>query len=372
METRDRRSGTFPDSVVGFHLGPLRVQLELDEILSAIIPASWPFPKGHHPSCPDAEDGRVEGDAGDGRRLRAPVSSSQSPITAIPTTSIPDPTDRIRLSASSAPFPVGKSPDVFVFGAEDSELLSSACRLRRQRRGHLVEISGTSLATPHALVRAIRFATQPSLLHHRLLLLHASSVVLDDGAHVFVARSGTGKSTLAQRLVRAGARLLGDEVALVGNGGAEVHPGQLLHGTPGDGAPLAAIHLLGQSQKSRNRETRSRGPQHRASRNRSLKSRESQRRPSTLENPSSESPTSGIPVHETSTTPAASTPVRPARAVAELLEAAMVYEDGPGVAESVLAVVESLVTAVPVFRTTVPNDDSALDLFSAILSGRTQ
>lgn len=272
------RTATTP-APLRLDIGPLRVRVDLDATLTAHVPAAW-------------HDARVR--------------------------TSDEPTERIRLTAGPVLPPAAlASPEVFTSGASRSLLRSSACRLERRRDvrgGRDVTITGTCIATPHALTRALRFATQPSLLDRRRLLLHASSVVLDDGAHVFVAASGTGKSTLARRLVDAGAKLLGDEVALLGDGLAEVHPGQMLHGTPGDFAPLAAIHLLDR----------------------------------------------GAPSSEV---------VRQARAASTLLEAAMVYENGAGALERALAIVADLLATVPVLKTTVPDSDDALSLFESVLPG---
>ena len=62
------------------------------------------------------------------------------------------------------------------------------------------------------------------------LCLHASAAVLPDGAALFAAEKGTGKSSLAAALVAAGAPLIGDDAVAV----------QLAGGTSGD-APMAFV-----------------------------------------------------------------------------------------------------------------------------------
>lgn len=60
-----------------------------------------------------------------------------------------------------------------------------------------------------------------------LEVMHASGVVLDGGAMLFVGPSGAGKSSLAAALLRCGGRLLSDDaVALASDGsGLVAHPG---------------------------------------------------------------------------------------------------------------------------------------------------
>lgn len=240
-------------------VGPLEVLVELDEALARVAPDGW---------------GTTSGAYAD---------------------------ETIRLHAWSRP-----GLRISGFDAE-GRFTAGGCRLQRRLvDGHVVT-TGESAVDRAALTRAIRFATQPSLLGKGWLLLHGSSVLLPDGVHVFVAASGTGKSTLARRLVRAGATLVGDEVALVGEGKVAVHPGQLVHGPLDSPFALAAIHLLGRG-----------GP--------------------------------------------SSTPARKVGAAAELLSAAMVYEDGRPAAERAIALVDELVSCTPVFETRVPDDDRALAL----------
>jgi len=53
------------------------------------------------------------------------------------------------------------------------------------------------------------------LLQRRLLPLHASSVLFNDVCYLFTGASGAGKSTLAAAMIRQGARLLADDIAVL-------------------------------------------------------------------------------------------------------------------------------------------------------------
>lgn len=56
-----------------------------------------------------------------------------------------------------------------------------------------------------------------TLLHQRgRLILHASAIDSDRGAVVFLGRSGAGKSTLAAGLLKAGYRLMADDLCVIG------------------------------------------------------------------------------------------------------------------------------------------------------------
>jgi hypothetical protein len=168
----------------------------------------------------------------------------------------------------------------------------------------VVSMTGRCHPSPQATMRAVRFAVQPALLDAGWLLLHASSVVIDGGAHLFLAPSGTGKSTLARRLVSAGATLLGDEVALVCAGRAAVFPFQPMAGEPSLEVPLSAIHVLRQ----------------------------------------------GAPRSE---------PLTPAAAAAQLLAHAMVYESGHAAMRRSFELAATMADATPTFVTHVPDDDRA-------------
>jgi hypothetical protein len=207
----------------------------------------------------------------------------------------------------------GASSEIRLFD-DDGAFSGGGCRLRREilpaPRGDVRE-RVTGVVRPHAsaLARAFRFATQPRLAALGWMLLHGSSVALADGVHVFVAASGTGKSTLARRLVAHGARLVGDEVALVHpDGRVAAHPGQPVHGPLGRTERLAAVHLLGRGEPSTRR-------------------------------------------------------AAGAGAVATLLAQAMVYEARPAAAVELFAQLARLVETVAVFETTVPDGPAAARLF---------
>ena len=247
---------------LSFAVGPVAVELELDEALFAAAPSGW----------------------------RAANRSESSRARA-----------RVRLVAMEA---APRLSDAH--GFRDSRFCGGGCRLVRTRLGPDEErIDGESVADPLALARAVRFATQPLLASQGWLLLHAASVVIRERAELFVAASGTGKSTLARALSRAGAQLLGDEVAAVGPEGVAVHPGQSPHGALGQVVPLGTVHLLARGEPG-------------------------------------------------------SAPVGGAEATAELLSQAMVYEDGRAAIERALALVSRLVARATIVRTRVPLGDRAL------------
>jgi len=52
-------------------------------------------------------------------------------------------------------------------------------------------------------------------LQNRFLLLHASSCVLDGQTYIFVGKSGAGKSRIVRRLVKGGAKYVGDDPVLI-------------------------------------------------------------------------------------------------------------------------------------------------------------
>lgn len=253
-------------------MGRVAVALSLDAALQAAVPASW-----RQESRPLPETARVE----------------------------------VHLVATDDPPGLDDA-----HGFRDSQFAGGGCRLSRARVTRDFErVEGECVAHPAALARAVRFATEPLLAAHGWLLLHASSVVVGGGAHLFAAPSGTGKSTLARTLVAAGAELLGDEVACVGPEGVAVHPGQAPHGALGKVVPLSTIHLLGRGE------------------------------PGTQ-------------------------PAGVAEATAELLSQAMVYEDDRAALDRAMAQVADLVSRTPVVRTRVPLGIGALSLFGFGAGGR--
>ncbi len=54
---------------------------------------------------------------------------------------------------------------------------------------------------------------------NRFLLLHASSCILDGRTYVFVGKSGVGKSRVVRRLVKLGAKYVGDDPVLISKKG---------------------------------------------------------------------------------------------------------------------------------------------------------
>ncbi len=96
----------------------------------------------------------------------------------------------------------------------------------------------------------LRLAVAARLLQEGGLLLHAGAVALGDGALVFPAASGTGKSTLVRELAGAGFEPLGDDMAALCEGpeGWSVEPlpctgEETLRGRPGP-RPLRGVHPL--------------------------------------------------------------------------------------------------------------------------------
>jgi hypothetical protein len=71
---------------------------------------------------------------------------------------------------------------------------------------------------PELVANALVDGVLPRVADLRGYGLHASAVVIEGGAYVFVGPSGAGKSTLAARLAQMGALLLGDDCALIANG----------------------------------------------------------------------------------------------------------------------------------------------------------
>jgi hypothetical protein len=82
------------------------------------------------------------------------------------------------------------------------------------------------------------------------LLLHASSIVLDGGALLFVGHTGAGKSTIAEIAESGGARVLSDDRTILTLDGGVRAWGTPWHGTlartSGDSAPLRGLFLLHQ------------------------------------------------------------------------------------------------------------------------------
>lgn len=134
-----------------------------------------------------------------------------------------------------------------------------------QHGRHLVSLDGTAIASflprvPSWQWQRLLFAQTLPLAAtlQGIELLHASGVVLGGRAFGFVARSGTGKTTLAANLAAEGAELLTDDVLAIETDGDEVsaHPGARLaslnRGEYGALDPLARARLgevVGEEEK---------------------------------------------------------------------------------------------------------------------------
>jgi hypothetical protein len=114
---------------------------------------------------------------------------------------------------------------------------------------------------PDRLVRAdgyplLEFIVTRLLGRRDGLLIHASTAIVDGGAHVFVGHSGAGKSTMAAIAEAAGARIPTDDrtIITVADGavmawGTPWH-GSLIRKSP-EGAPLRGLYLLQQAPLDR-------------------------------------------------------------------------------------------------------------------------
>jgi hypothetical protein len=169
----------------------------------------------------------------------------------------------------------------------------------------------TSQSDPHW---PVRFAVQPLALEAGALMLHAATVDLSNGLHLFAAPSGTGKSTLAKRLGTSGFRVRSDEVAMVRGGLFAGFPFQPMSDGSTGTAPLAAIHLLGRGEPSSRR-------------------------------------------------------LGPGEATAQLLALAWMSEPGEMPMRRALDAASRIVAAVPAFETRLPNDERATTHLIAFASG---
>ena len=112
-------------------------------------------------------------------------------------------------------------------------------------------------ANPYALDSVLRILHTVLLAEQGGMLMHASSVVLEDGrAFVCTGVSGAGKTTIS-RLVPSGAHILTDEMSFIRREGDDYYAygtpfaGELA--TPGENirAPLAGVFLLAQGPDNR-------------------------------------------------------------------------------------------------------------------------
>lgn len=103
------------------------------------------------------------------------------------------------------------------------ELEGRGCRIFRRIDGEAETLDGTCHSTKTAVRHAVRFATQPALLGHGWLFVHAAAVEASDGIHVFAGPSAVGKSTLASFAARNGFRVHAEEITLLARGRAGGH-----------------------------------------------------------------------------------------------------------------------------------------------------
>lgn len=119
----------------------------------------------------------------------------------------------------------------------------------RVRQGHEITVDARPDADPRVLRLCLLGPALALLLHQRgLLVLHASAVLLADGAVAFLAESGGGKSTTAAALHARGGRLVADDVAAV-DWSAEGRP-VVLPGYPQLKLWPDAVRALGQAPDS--------------------------------------------------------------------------------------------------------------------------
>lgn len=100
-------------------------------------------------------------------------------------------------------------------------------------------------AVQECTLRMIRVATELALALRGSLMLHASAVVVDGVAHLFLGASGAGKTTTARRLGRGGALRVSDDTVMMHDvaSAPRVEPffldrGGWLAGRPGASWPL--------------------------------------------------------------------------------------------------------------------------------------
>ena len=187
--------------------------------------------------------------------------------------------------------------------------------LRLRRDGDAIQ--GVYMPAKGAVERALRFALQPALLERGFLMLHAATVQLPNGVHLFAAPSGTGKTTLARRLSEAGFPALGDEVALVDASGCTPYPFQPVAPASQLRCQLKALHFLRRGEPS----------------------------------------SRVLPAAETA---------------ARILGLAMVYEDRPEAAARALDIADSIARKVNGHETHLPNDARATDHLLALDAGAPQ
>ena len=119
--------------------------------------------------------------------------------------------------------------------------------------GRVSDLAADLCVVPGAEITALRLACALWLLPRAGLLLHGACVEHEGRGHVFVGRSGAGKTTLAGRL---SARVISDEVTCLKDGRVHGHPFQSRLGdgrAPGGGLPLGSIATLSRGEPRRER-----------------------------------------------------------------------------------------------------------------------
>jgi hypothetical protein len=105
---------------------------------------------------------------------------------------------------------------VFEFGPTDAYLAWGGVGHFRIRSPELIELEPHPDIDPALMNFALLGAVMATLLHMRgMLVLHASAVDIGGRAAIFLGDKGAGKSTTAAALVKAGHRLLTDDVLAI-------------------------------------------------------------------------------------------------------------------------------------------------------------
>jgi hypothetical protein len=83
--------------------------------------------------------------------------------------------------------------------------------LRPELSGQLVCDDAARLAEPGVYENFLRILTAYALLPRGGVLLHSAAVVVDGKVHVFIGRSGAGKTTLSRLALAGGVAVLSDD-----------------------------------------------------------------------------------------------------------------------------------------------------------------
>ena len=138
----------------------------------------------------------------------------------------------------------------------DEDLIRSEQKLREAAKQDNREISRLHPCDVES--NAIHSLLANALIDHDVLLVHGSAIVLDGEAYVFLANSGTGKSThtrLWREVFGNRTRMLNDDKPML----RQSDNGVFVYGTPWDGkhhlssnasAPLKALVKLTRSDKN--------------------------------------------------------------------------------------------------------------------------